>query len=319
MKVSVIIPVYNAEPYIEKAVESALLQPETGEIILAEDNSPDNSLKVCKELEYKHNKVRLMRHPDGQNHGAGATRTLAIQNAKFEYIAFLDADDFYLPKRFKAAKEIFDQYHDVDGVFEATDVFFHCDEGKQKWRSSGGRDLMTMAEDVTPDYLFEDLTTGKKGALHLDGLTVKKSLFVKTGYFLENLRLHQDTAMIIQFSALGKLLPGRLNTPVAKRGIHDQNRITAPFDRLYTRTLFWYTLFCWSNTTRLPLSRQALLFRLYMLTHLFLIRQELNRKSPNFLIKIMIFLSRVGCHPVMTVDAIFYLIKHGLATKNNNQ
>lgn len=309
LKISVIIPVYNAEPYIEKAVESALAQPETAEIILAEDDSPDNSLKVCRELESKYDKVRLIRHPDCKNHGAGATRTLAVKSAQFEYIAFLDADDFYLPERFNITKDIFSRYTDADGVYEATDVFFYNDEGRQKWRNSGGRDLMTMPEGILPDHLFEELVIGGKGSLHLDGLTVKKSLFLKTGYFLKNLRVHQDTAMIMQLSAFGKLLPGRLNTTVAKRGIHDQNRITAPFDRLYTRMLFWCTLFCWAENEGLSLSRQKLLFRMYILTHLVLIRNEIKNNLMRSLSQIRHFICRIAAHPVITADVIFYLIK----------
>jgi len=67
-----------------------LQQPETGEILLVEDNLPDNCLQICQKLEKEHEKVRLLRHPDGKNHGAGATRNLGIKNAEFNYIAFLD-------------------------------------------------------------------------------------------------------------------------------------------------------------------------------------------------------------------------------------
>ncbi|MFV9691842.1 MAG: glycosyltransferase family 2 protein, partial [Desulfobacteria bacterium] len=117
MKISVIIPVYNAEKYVRNAIESALQQPETGEILLVEDNSPDNCLQICRDLEKKHEIVELLRHPDGRNHGAGASRNLGIKNAKFDYISFLDADDYYLPGRFEAARRLFEKYHDIDGVY----------------------------------------------------------------------------------------------------------------------------------------------------------------------------------------------------------
>ena len=50
MLISVVIPVYKAEAYVQEAVQSALSQPETGEVLLVEDNSPDGSLEVCKAL-----------------------------------------------------------------------------------------------------------------------------------------------------------------------------------------------------------------------------------------------------------------------------
>ena len=73
MQVSVIIPVYNAENFVSQAVESCLMQPETGEIILVEDASPDKSLEVYEKLESKYRKVRLFRKNDRQNVGAGAS------------------------------------------------------------------------------------------------------------------------------------------------------------------------------------------------------------------------------------------------------
>ncbi len=76
MKISVIIPVYNAEKYVRNAGESALQQPESGEILLVEDNSPDNCLQLCRDLEREYEIVRLLRHADGRNHGAGASRNL---------------------------------------------------------------------------------------------------------------------------------------------------------------------------------------------------------------------------------------------------
>ena len=104
-RVSVVTPVYNAAEFVTRAVESALAQPETGEVLLIEDNSPDNSLRVCRELAEKHEKVRVLRHPDGGNHGAGASRNLGMQNARFDYIGFVDADNFDLLNRFAKTKE----------------------------------------------------------------------------------------------------------------------------------------------------------------------------------------------------------------------
>lgn len=123
--VSVIIPVYNAGNYLEKAVDSALLQPETAEVILVEDASTDNSLKICYDLERKYEKVILFRHSDGGNHGPGASRNLGILHASYKYIAFLDADDFYLPKRFRKDKEILLNNSDIDGVHNALGIYFY--------------------------------------------------------------------------------------------------------------------------------------------------------------------------------------------------
>src|SRR5690554_4082261 len=99
-QVSVIIPVYNAANFVTQAVESAVVLGEVGEVIVVEDGSPDNALDICRELADKYSKVKLFQHPNGENRGPGASRNLGIMNASFDFISFLDADDWYLPNRF---------------------------------------------------------------------------------------------------------------------------------------------------------------------------------------------------------------------------
>ena len=82
MEVSVIVPVYNAEEWLTEAVSSIVNQEYVHEVILAEDGSSDNSLAVCMALAENNPKVKLVRHPDGKNHGAGASRNLGVLNAQ---------------------------------------------------------------------------------------------------------------------------------------------------------------------------------------------------------------------------------------------
>jgi glycosyltransferase involved in cell wall biosynthesis len=261
MKISVIIPVYKAEKFVKKAVESVLQQEETGEVLLIEDNSPDNSLKVCFELEKRYEKVKLFRHSDGKNKGAGASRNLGIKNAKYDFIAFLDADDYYLPNRFKLAKKILEKDKSLDGVYEAIGMQFYDSEGKKRWISGGGELLTTIKKPVREKELFECLVSGGNGYIHLDGLVVKKKLLEVSGNFPENLRLHQDAAFIIQLAAFGLLFPGELKEPVALRGIHSDNRITQNDRVLETRALLWKTLLEWAYKKPLDIKKKGLLYR----------------------------------------------------------
>lgn len=252
MQISVIIPVYNAADYVQQAVESALDQPETAEVILVEDGSSDNSLAVCQKLASTYPRVQLYRHPDGKNLGAGATRNLAIQKSNCDYVAFLDADDFFLPGRFSVARELFETDPELEGVYEAIAMHVEDKVGAQRWNMAGRRwdRLHTMTERVSPEELFEALIKGGKGSFSIDGLVVKRAVFTKTGLLDEHLRLHQDTAIIIKIAALAKLKPGRLNEPVAKWRVHDHNRISAPRppSQVYRGKLkYWHTLWNWSK------------------------------------------------------------------------
>jgi glycosyltransferase involved in cell wall biosynthesis len=312
MKFSVIIPVYNAEKFLVTAVESALSQPEVGEVILVEDNSPDNSLKICRDLIDKYKNVRLLQHFDGQNHGAAATRNLGIQNAKFEFIAFLDADDYYLPGRFKIAKTILETNTKIDGVYEAIGMHFYNDNARKKWFSSGETNLTTITEKIDPSQLFEALLSGNKGYIHLDGLTVRKNFLNRCGLFFENLRLHQDTALLIQMSLCGKLVPGSIQTPVAMRGIHDNNRILDKYYRPMTRFMLWRALFHWANVNNIQKDRLAILFYHYIYNTVLLLCKNNSTSFKGFSL-FKVFIKEAIDHSILFVKAVFHYIKNKIS------
>lgn len=226
--VSVIIPVHNAESYLRQAAESALAQAETGEVLLVEDGSSDDSLSVCEELEAVFDIVRLLRHPFGQNLGISATRNVGIHAARYPYIAFLDADDYYLPERFVRALHILKSDPSVDGVYEAVGTQFDTEEMKVWWENERGKGAMTtLSEAVPPGELLATLCgQGRaKGWICTPGLTVRRQLFDRTGLFVPELRMSQDTAMWLKMAAVGRLEAGSLDTPVAMRRLHGNNRI----------------------------------------------------------------------------------------------
>jgi len=265
VQVSVIIPVRNAEKYVYEAVESALAQPETGEVILIEDASLDNSLQACKELAQKFEKVRLLQHEDRKNHGAGASRNLGIRNAKFEFIAFLDADDFFLPNRFSVPMQIFEVDPRAEGVYEAVGTYFENEEARQRWGRR--KTLTTMMERVQPENFFElQDPIGSFGYCPTGGWVVKRSVFEKTGLFDEHLRLHQDTVMNAKLAAVGRMVAGRLEEPVSMRRVHDHNRILAPRSAIEVyrnRILMWVTLWKWAQAN-LSKTRQQILLKRFL-------------------------------------------------------
>ncbi|XVG94919.1 glycosyltransferase family 2 protein [Eubacteriales bacterium KG125] len=91
-KLSVIIPVYNIEKYIERCVESVVAQDYTNiEIILVDDGSKDKSSNICDELSKKYDCVRVIHKSNG---GLSDARNVGINEASGEYIVFIDGDDF---------------------------------------------------------------------------------------------------------------------------------------------------------------------------------------------------------------------------------
>ena len=93
-KVSIIIPVYNAEKYLREAIESVLNQTYTDfELLLINDRSTDNSREICEEYTQKDNRIILFEN-NTENHGPGPTRNIGLDNATGEFIYFMDADDW---------------------------------------------------------------------------------------------------------------------------------------------------------------------------------------------------------------------------------
>ena len=255
MKISVITPVYNAAKYITKAVESALQFEEVCEVILVEDQSPDNALQICEILVGIDNRVKLYQHPDKKNHGAAASRNLALQKATGDFIAFLDADDYYLPNRFQAEKDLF-KNPEVEGVYGAIGVHYYSEKAKEQYYQIFGDRLTTVYKIHSPKDAFRGQLgmLGSFGLFSIDGLTIRKSaLDEKLSPMMKtHLRLHQDTEFLFRLSYYLDLYPGILDKAVANRGVHENNRITqvdsGKVKPSISKVLLWKEVEKWSES-----------------------------------------------------------------------
>ncbi len=91
-KISIIVPMYNAEKWLEKCVNSIIEQSYSNiEILLINDGSTDKTLEICKKIEKIDNRVRVI---DKKNEGVSKTRNLGLENATGKYIKFVDSDDW---------------------------------------------------------------------------------------------------------------------------------------------------------------------------------------------------------------------------------
>ena len=91
-KVSIIIPVYNVDKYLERCLNSVLKQTHTNlEIICVNDGSPDSSLDILKKYEKQDGRVKVI---DKENGGVSSARNVGLSTMTGEYVLFLDADDW---------------------------------------------------------------------------------------------------------------------------------------------------------------------------------------------------------------------------------
>jgi len=107
-KVSIIVPVYNAENYLERCIHSLKNQTlKEVEIIVVDDSSTDSSLAICNKLAAEDDRIKVIHK---ENEGAGKARNAALKVATGEYIGFVDSDDFVEPDMFKTLYETAEKY-----------------------------------------------------------------------------------------------------------------------------------------------------------------------------------------------------------------
>ena len=156
-KVSVIIPVYNAEKHLKECIDSIIRQEYANiELILVDDGSTDKSLSICKEYENADSRVRVLVQ---QNSGVSDARNNGIRVATGDYLAFVDSDDIVLPHIYssmmKCGKKGFDLTmcnfvkFNENGYYEVVDQLsdFGCDQV-----SSG--DLLERIMSCSPKAIF---------------------------------------------------------------------------------------------------------------------------------------------------------------------
>lgn len=221
MKVSIIIPVYNAAQFLDKCIESALNQNQTGEVLVIDDRSTDNSLEICNDWVKKDSRVKVFQNEGIK--GAGATRNVGLRNASCEYIAFLDADDYYLEGRFNEDEICFTTYSSILGIANNTKIITY-----NKARLNGLNSVFANGNLITSIELSNKIINFRNQSLtnsiHLNGLTIK----IQRGkiWFDESLKQCQDVDFIFRILLVGRLLFTDLYIPKAVYNLHENNTIS---------------------------------------------------------------------------------------------
>ena len=150
MRVSVIIPLYNKAPYVRRALASVVAQTFTDfEVVVVDDGSTDSGAREVES--FTDSRVRLIYQA---NAGPGAARNRGIAEARGQLLAFLDADDEWLPGYLEEAVRLLDL--NGPGVASATCGYFHLPSGESqesKWRARGLREDVQRLTAETPPSL----------------------------------------------------------------------------------------------------------------------------------------------------------------------
>lgn len=246
-QVSVIIPVYNSANYIARAINSCIGIDEIGEIICINDGSSDDSYNIIQKYTEQYSKIVLLQHPDKKNHGRSASRNLGIKNAQYDYIAFLDSDDEYAKCRFENEKKMFANDNSIDGIYGTVETIFDTPQSKTEFEKRFDSNIIKIDTETQPEILYKKLLLGGHGFFQTNTLTVRKSIFAKTGLFDEKFVVMQDTHMWIRMAAKCKLVSNKNDNPIAFYHIHTSNSVIKCDDlRSKLQVELGYSLLIWA-------------------------------------------------------------------------
>lgn len=173
--ISIVMPMYNSETFVSKAIDSILEQTYTNwELIIVDDGSHDHSVEVVMSYVEKNHRIQLLKNK--KNSGIAITRNKAIQSTKGKYIAFLDSDDRWYPKKLE---------------YQVTIM-----ENKQVDFSCTSYDIVNEQGKIMGERFFEEASRGFSDLLKtnfIGCLTVMIKREVLINYPMPNVK-HEDYA-----------------------------------------------------------------------------------------------------------------------------
>lgn len=187
-KISVIIPVYRVEKYINAAIKSVLEQTyKDFEIIIVDDGSPDQSVEICQQ--FKDYRTKIIRQT---NRGLAGARNTGIRHAQGEYLAFLDGDDIWLPNKLEKHIEHLESSPKVGVSFSRSALI-------DETGNLLGTYLMPKLQDITPPCLLCDNPVGNGSSAVIrkevfEAIKFQDNLYgsVEDFYFDEHFRQAED-------------------------------------------------------------------------------------------------------------------------------
>ena len=230
-KVSIIIPVYNAEKFLSETIESVIAQTYTDwEIIAVDDGSTDRSREILRKYEQRLPlKIRVITQ---KNSGVSIARNNAIAIAKGEYIAFLDHDDLWLPDKLEKQVELLDSNKELGLVY--SDSYVIGEKGNLTRRK-------TLFESVKPfrgnafNELFYD------NFIPLLTAIIRKEVLNKVGMFDPKYKIAEEYDLFLKIAEYYPV--DFVEQPLAKYRIHDKsvsrNSGVAPVSENFQIVEYW--------------------------------------------------------------------------------
>ncbi len=188
---SVVIPLYNKEKSIAACLTSVLAQTISNlEVIVIDDGSTDASATVAAKV--NDHRIRVIARP---NRGVSTTRNEGIQESRGEFIAFIDADDEWLPRFLEAVSQLIQAHPDAAVYATAIAV----DKGWGRYRLPARGVPSHPWSGIVPNYYVT------RNCLTSSSIVVRKNLFQRAGLFNTKMRTGEDLDMWFRLAAFAKV------------------------------------------------------------------------------------------------------------------
>ena len=202
--VSVIMPAYNSEQYIEKSINAVLNQSYKNlELIVINDCSKDNTIGVVENLAAQDNRVKLINNK--VNLGCANSRNVGLQKAKGSYIAFCDSDDIWCNKKIDKQLNCIEKY-DADMVFTAYEMIDSKDDHIKHRQVT---EKVTLDRLLKENFIIFSTTLFKKNSIN--GVLFNPKWF------------HEDYVFLLECLQTKKIFVG-INENLTKYRVHENGR-----------------------------------------------------------------------------------------------
>jgi glycosyltransferase involved in cell wall biosynthesis len=184
-RVSAIIIFLNEARFIAEAIESIRSQAyEHWELLLVDDGSTDASADIAKAYAAREpQRIRYVEHPEHANKGMSAARNLGLAHARGEYVAFLDADDIWMPDKLSEQLAILDAHPQVDMVYGRT-LLWHSWRGAEHVDRDEYCDLGMPADTiVNPPVLLVSLIENRAQSPTVCNAIMRRDAIARVGGF----------------------------------------------------------------------------------------------------------------------------------------
>jgi len=223
--VSVIIAFWNAEPFLKEAIDSVFAQTFTDwELLLIDDGSTDASGATARRAKARApQRVRVFAHAGGENRGVPASRNLGMRHARGELIAFLDADDIWLPDKLALQVAALD-HHPSAGLVYASAEWWHSWTGRPEDRHRDRLPDLQVAANVAhpPPSLLPHFLRNAGLSPCPSSVVIRRRVAEQVGHcderFRGSLALYEDQAFYSKIAVSVPML--RLDHCVARYRRH---------------------------------------------------------------------------------------------------